>query len=91
MEAARTAARTRDTYLSAQYHRLPARRGTNRAALVIGQTILVIVSHILRNGTTYQDLGANHFHERAKAAVIRKAIRRIERLGYKVTVEPNAA
>lgn len=91
VEAARAAARTRNTYLSAQYHRLAARRGANRAAVAVGHTILVIVYHILRNGTTYQDLGANYFDERDKAAVIRKAVRRIQSLGYKVTVEPNAA
>ncbi|BDG60321.1 IS110 family RNA-guided transposase [Caldinitratiruptor microaerophilus] len=91
VEAARAAAPTRNTYLSAQYHRLAARRGANRAAVAIGHTILVIVYHILRNGTTYQDLGANYFDERDKAAVIRKAVRRIQSLGYKVTVEPNAA
>lgn len=91
VEAARAAARTRNTYLSAQYHRLAARRGANRAAVAVGHTILVIVYHILRDGTTYQDLGANYFDERDKAAVIRKAVRRIQSLGYKVTVEPNAA
>jgi len=90
-EAARAAARTRNTYLSAQYHRLAARRGAKRAAVAVGHTILIIAYHILKGGTTYKDLGANYFDERDKVATVRRAMRRLESLGYKVTVEPMAA
>lgn len=90
-EAARAAARTRQTYLSAQYHRLAARRGAKRAAVAVGHTILIIAYHILKQGTTYTDLGANYYDERDKAATVRRAMRRLESLGYKVTVEPIAA
>lgn len=90
-EAARAAARTRNTYLSAQYHRLAARRGAKRAAVAVGHTILIIAYHILNEGTTYKDLGANYFDERDRAATVRRAMRRLESLGYKVTVEPIAA
>jgi transposase len=65
VEAAWAAARTRKTYLAAQYHRLAARRGAKRAAVAVGHTILVIAYHILKTGTAYQDLGANYFDERA--------------------------
>lgn len=91
LEAARAAARTRNTYLSAQYHRLAARRGAKRAAVAVGHTILIIAYHILKEGTIYKDLGANYFDERDKAATVRRAVRRLENLGYKVTVEPMAA
>lgn len=37
VEAARAAARTKNTYLSAEYHRIAARRGTNRAAVATAQ------------------------------------------------------
>jgi transposase len=88
VEAAPAAGRSKRTYLAAQYHRLAARRGTKRAALAVGHSILVIVYHLLRDGTTYQDLGPHHFDARDRRAVERRLCRRLEALGYKVTLEP---
>ena len=90
VEAARSAARTKNTYLSAQYHRLAARRGGNRAAVAVAHTILVIIYHMLKEGTAYQDLGADYFDKLNHDAVARRAIKRLEALGYKVTLEEAA-
>lgn len=90
-ESARAAGRTRRTYLAAQYHRIAARRGAKRAAVAVAHTILVIVHHLLSDGTTYQDLGANYFDERDKTATVNRAVARISRLGYDVTLVPKAA
>jgi transposase len=87
VEAAWAAARTRGTYLSAQYHRLAARRGAKRAIVALAHTILVILYHLLRTGKTYQDLGSNYFDERAHQQVLHRAVQRIERLGYRVSLE----
>lgn len=90
IEAAWAAARSKNTYLSAQYHRIAARRGAKRAVVAVGHTILIILYHILKDGTVYNDLGANYFDERDKTATLRRAVQRIEKLGYKVTVQPAA-
>ena len=90
IETAWAASKTKDTYLSALYNRLAARRGAKRAIVAVAHAILVIVYHLLKNGTKYEDLGRNYFDERAKAAILRKTIRRIENLGFKVSVEPVA-
>ena len=87
VEAAWGAARTKGTYLAAQYHRLAARRGGKRAILAIAHTILRTTYYILRQGTCYQDLGGNYFEHRDSQKVIRRAVRRIENLGYKVSLE----
>jgi transposase len=86
-EAAWAAARTRNTYLSALYHRLAARRGAKRAIVAVAHAILVIAYHLLRRGTTYQELGGNYFEEQDRDRVARRSVQRLERLGYKVTVE----
>lgn len=86
-EAGHAAGKTKDTYLGAVYRRVAARRGGNRAAIAVGRRILEIAYYVLRDGVTYQELGANYYDERKKDAVKRNAIRRLERLGYKVTVE----
>jgi transposase len=87
VEIAWAAVRTNNTYLSAQYHRLAARRGNKRAILAVAHTILVIVYHLLRSDDSYQDLGAAYFEHRNQDALVRNAVRRIERLGFKVTLE----
>ncbi len=81
------AAHTKGTYLSALYHRLAARRGSKRAIIAVAHAILVIIYSMLRNHTTYQDLGEKHFDRMNPESVLNRAIRRIEGLGYKVTLE----
>jgi transposase len=84
-EAARSLARSQ-TYLGAQYRRIALRRGGKRAAIAVAHTILIISYHLIRDGTTYQDLGPNYFDERDKEKVIRRCTQRIEHLGKTVTV-----
>lgn len=86
IEAAKGAARTKDCYLAAQYQRLAARRGGKRATVALAHSILIIAYHILKEGTTYSDLGHNYFDERDHDLVIRRAVKRIEQLGKQVTV-----
>lgn len=90
VEMAHGAARSARTYLGAQYHRIAARRGKKRAAVAVGHSILVIAYHVLRDGTPYHELGRNYFDERDREAVKRRAVQRLERLGFKVTVEAAA-
>jgi transposase len=84
-EAARSLARSQ-TYLGAQFRRIAQRRGGKRAALAVAHSILVIAYYIIRDGTTYEDLGPNYFDERDKEKVIRRCTKRMEQLGKHVTV-----
>lgn len=91
VEAARAAARKKGSYYQAQYRRLAARRGAKRAAVAVGHSILVTVYHLLKDpGRRYADLGGNYFDERSRETVERQAVRRLERLGYTVTLSPPA-
>jgi transposase len=90
VQAAHAGARKKDTYLGAQYRRLAARRGKSRAAVAVGHTILIIVYHLLRDGTVYHDLGPHYFDERDRRAVERRLVHRLEGLGYTVFLEPAA-
>ena len=87
VQAAQSASRTKGTYLAAQYHRIAARRGRNRAIMAVAHTILVTIYYMLTRGTVYSDLGGNYFDERDRQATIRRAVRRIEGLGYTVTLK----
>ena len=87
--SARSASRTK-TYLGAQYRRLAARRGAKRAFVAVGHTILGIVYAVLITGRPFDDLGVTYFDRRDAEHVRRRLTRRLEALGYVVTVEPSA-
>jgi transposase len=89
-EAAQSAARSKDTYLRSQYYRLKSKRGANKATVAVAHTILVIAYYIIKDGTEHKDLGANHFDERRSDIVTRQLVRRLRKLGHKVTLEPAA-
>jgi transposase len=86
-QCAKTNSRSKKgNYLSAQYRRLAARRGANRATIAVAHSILIIAYHIIKDGTEYRDLGSNYFDERKETQVINRSVKRLEALGYDVTV-----
>jgi transposase len=87
VQAAKSLSRSRKSYLSAQYHRLASRLGNNQAAIAVGHSILVIAYHPLKRGEDYRDLGPDYFEQRSRGAIERNAVRRLQKLGYKVTLE----
>ena len=87
-QCAWAAARTRETYLSAQFWRLARRIGRKKAALAVGHSILVICWHLLTNDTDYDDLGGDYFTRRANPDRQRdRLIGRLHALGYRVTLD----
>ncbi|GMA65693.1 hypothetical protein GCM10025859_61330 [Alicyclobacillus fastidiosus] len=90
IEAARGAARTKNTYLSAKYHRIAARRGSKRAAVAVGHYMLIIIYHMLVNQTEYEDLGPTYHEERNRERVIRRHLHSLEKLGLTVIVQPTS-
>lgn len=92
VESAHGAARSKDTYLSAQYHRIRGRRGPGRAAVAVGHSILVICWHLLSTGEVYNDLGGDYFEKRRNSdARQRRLVKQLEAMGHTVTLEPTAA
>ena len=80
----------KNNYLSALYRRLAARRGSKRATIAVAHKLLVIAYHILRDGTCYSDLGADYFDRLNPEGLRRRLTKRLEGLGFKVTLEPLA-
>lgn len=93
VQAAWAASHTKDTYLAAQYHRLVKRKGKKKALIAVGHSILVIVYHVLKNKSTYQELGGDYFDRQTQQTQQQRLIRQLQALGLKVTVEalPEAA
>ena len=87
-EAAWAASRTKGSYFKAQYHRLVPRRGKKRAIVAVAHSLLGAMYHILRKRTPYQDLGPDPFDRLAPKHLTRYLVKRLEKLGHKVTLEP---
>lgn len=79
MEAALAAAHTKNTYRSAHYRRIAAKRGNKKAAIAVGHTILTIIFHLLQKRKGYEELGGNYFDERERQATEKRLVRRLEK------------
>lgn len=90
IQVAHAAARQKKGYLAAQYRRIAARRGVKRAAMAVAHSILVIIYHLLSEGTSYQERGEAFFEERDREANERRLVNQLTRLGYQVELQPIA-
>lgn len=89
-EAAYAAGRTRDTFLSARYRRLIGRLGKKKTAIAVGRTILELAHHLLQAGQLYDDQQARTAPPGAVSEE-QRLVRRLERLGHRVVLDPVAA
>jgi transposase len=90
-ECAWAAARSRDTYLAAQFWRLARRIGKKKAAVAVGHSILVIAWHLLTDDCDYQDLGGDWFTRRNDPDRHKtRLVKQLQDLGYSVTLQPAA-
>ena len=90
IESARAASRSKGTYLGERYRRLARRRGDKKAIIAIAHEILTATWHMLSTGELYREQGPQVISERDAQNARRRAIRQLERLGHKVTLEPLA-
>lgn len=92
VQASWAASRSKDTYLSAQFYRLRARRGAKRAAIAVAHSILVIVYHLLADPEAeFRELGGDYFLQKNKGQQERRAVKTLQTLGYQVQLTPVAA
>jgi transposase len=89
--AAWAASHTTDTYLSAQYRRLAPRRSKKRALVAVAHSLLVIFHYMLKHGVPYQDLGGDYFNRMEPERLRRYLVKRLEGLGFQVTLETKVA
>jgi transposase len=87
-QAAWAVTRKKNCYLATQFKRLAARRGVKRAAIAVAHSILIIGYHLLKTGQGYQELGGNYLEQIHKEQLQRYYVRRLQKLGLKITIEP---
>lgn len=88
IEAAQAAGRTKATYLGAQYRRMARTQGAKRAAVIVAHTLVVDLWSRRKRQQAYVDLGVDSCDRRDREPVTRQAVKRLESLGYQVTLNP---
>lgn len=87
-QAAWCATRKKGCYLASQFRRLAGRRGMKRAIIAVAHSMLVIGYHMLRTNQGYRELGANYLDQLHKDSLQRYHVKRLQNLGYAVTLQP---
>jgi transposase len=90
-EVAWASIQTKASYFHAQFHRIARRRGREKAAVAVAHSLLVVIYHILTTGKPYVELGVDYFNQLDAGRLERHHVRRLEQLGYTVTLAPLAA
>jgi transposase len=90
VEAAASAARSKNTYLSAQQARIASRRGAKRAQVAAAHSILDSAYYMLERNEPYHDLGPEWMQRRHEQARTRQLVAQLERLGHTVVIDPVA-
>lgn len=88
VEAAQAAIKKKGSYLRDKFHRLKSRRGYKRALMAIAHKLLLAAYHMLKDRSDYRDLGEGYLDSISQARTTRTLVRRLERLGFAVTLAP---
>ena len=90
VQCAWAAKNAKNSYYRAQFLRLKARRGPQKAICAVAASILRAIYHMLTNGTVHEDLGPDYFDRRSPDSKAKRLARQIERLGYQASLQPVA-
>lgn len=88
-QAARSAANTRDTFFSARFKRVTAKRGASRALVAVARSMLTAIWHMLTKAEPYHDLGAGHYARRRPGATMSNALTKLRQAGYHIIPTPD--
>jgi transposase len=90
VQCAWAATRNKNNYLHAQFVRLRARRGPQKAIIAVAASILTMAYYVLRDQAAYRDLGSLYFARMDKERTAQRLARRIKELGYEVEIRKAA-
>lgn len=83
---AHSAVKVKQSFFSAQFHRISARRGSKRAYVAVAHSILIAIYNVLSKGEVFRDLGSDYYDQFNKEHKANSMVRRLKELGYEVTI-----
>lgn len=90
-QCAKSAKTVKSSYFFAQYQRISARRGKNRATLAVAHSMLIAIYHILKNKTAFHDLGSDYYDSFNRDRKINSYLKRLKALGWEPDAIPSSA
>ena len=90
VQCAWAAKRKKDSYFRAQFYRLSGRRGPKKAICAVAASMLTTIYHMIKDGTEFRDLGADHFDRRSKHVKAERLVTQLARLGFDAKLTPVA-
>ena len=82
VQCAKAARNVKDSFFSAQYQKLAARRGKNRATIAVAHSMLIAIYHMLKDNVPYRDLGADYYNHFNREHKINVCLKRLSALGW---------
>lgn len=83
---AHSAIRNKNSYFHAQFQRISAHRGANRAYVAVAHSMLIAIYHILKDGVAFKDLGAEYYNQFNKERKINAYLKKLKALGWEAPV-----
>ena len=91
VEAAWANIRSKNCYVAVRFWRIAKRRGQQRALIAVAHTLLVIIWHMLSEGTVYTEIGVDYLARNDNPDRRRRhLVKQLEQLGYQVDLTPAA-
>jgi len=90
-QSAWCASRCKTSYFASYFQRVAAHRGKKRAIVAVSHSLLVVCYYLLQRKCHFQDLGVNYFDQLNHEKLTHYFVKRLTRLGHKVTLQPCSA
>jgi len=87
-ECAWAATKTKDTYLRAKFYKLASRMGKKKALAAIAHKILISCYHILKYKIPFKELGGDYFTKGKEDTLLLHYQKKLQKLGYRVVLQP---
>lgn len=87
---AHSAVKVKNSYFRAQFQRISAHRGSKKAYVAVAHSMLIAIYHILKDGTMFQDLGADYYNQFNKERKINAYLKKLKALGWEMPVAMEA-
>lgn len=82
VQCAKSARNQKNSFFSAQYHRIAARRGKNRATIAVAHSMLIAIYHMLKNAVPFRDLSSAYYDQFNREKKVNACLKRLIQLGW---------
>jgi len=89
VQCAQSAVKNKESFYSAQYHKLMVKRGKKRAIVAVAHSMLISIYHMLKNNMDYVDLGSDYYNQFNTDKKVNSYLKKLKELGYEIHTENN--